>query len=206
MARRKVILAVAAVILAVVVAVPAYTLGRGSAPAIPIPTTDSAEAGFARDMQMHHDQGVEMALIIRDLTDDPGVRLLAYDIATLQGNQSGQMYGWLSVWGLPAYSAAEPMAWMSHDMEDMHADMNHDAMMPGMATPEQLDALEASSGVEAEVMFLELMISHHLGAVDMAEGVLPLTDNGLVTSFANSVLTSQQSEIELMRGMLEERQ
>lgn len=157
-------------------------------------------------MQVHHAQGVEMALIIRDVTDDPEVRQLAYDIATLQGNQSGQMYGWLTVWGLPAYSAAEPMAWMSHDMEDMPADMDHEGLMPGMATPEQIDALKAASGVEAEVMFLELMIDHHLGAVDMAEGVLPLTDNGLVASFANAVLTSQEAEIALMRGMLEERQ
>ena len=47
-------------------------------------------------MQVHHLQGVELAMIVRDATDDHEVRLLGYDIATTQAQQAGQMYGWLA--------------------------------------------------------------------------------------------------------------
>ena len=65
-----------------------------------LPADDSVAAGFARDMQTHHDQAVEMSWIIYDRTDDSLVRSLAYDIARTQESQSGQMAGWLQVWGL----------------------------------------------------------------------------------------------------------
>ena len=71
------------------------TAGNGGAPG-----DLSVDAGFARDMQTHHDQAVEMSLIVRDLTDDEDVRQIAYDIARTQAHQSGQMAGWLAAWGL----------------------------------------------------------------------------------------------------------
>ena len=79
---------VTALVTAIVVGAVAYSLGRMSTPGNPPPVSTSAEAGFARDMQVHHIQGVEMAMIIRDGTEDEGVRLLAYDIATTQGHQA----------------------------------------------------------------------------------------------------------------------
>jgi uncharacterized protein (DUF305 family) len=85
-----------------------------------VPSGGSAEAGFARDMQAHHAQAVEMAFIIRDKTDDPTLRAIAYDIATSQQQQIGQMYGWLVQWGLPQTGSQEPMAWMTgHDLSGM---------------------------------------------------------------------------------------
>jgi hypothetical protein len=53
------------------------------------PSDTSAEVGFARDMSVHHGQAVEMAFIIRDRTDDPDIRLLAYDIINTQRAQIG---------------------------------------------------------------------------------------------------------------------
>lgn len=73
-----------------------------------------ADVGFSRDMQTHHRQAVEMALIIRDRTDDAAVRTLAYDIATSQQQQAGQMYGWLVQWGLPQTAPRRLMAWADH--------------------------------------------------------------------------------------------
>ncbi|MER7070605.1 DUF305 domain-containing protein [Terrabacter sp. NPDC000476] len=94
-----------------------YQLGRaGDAPA-----EGSADVGFSRDMQTHHNQAVQMALVIRDKTSDPTLRAVAYDIATSQSQQAGQMYGWLAHWGLPATSPGRAMAWMSagqHQPED----------------------------------------------------------------------------------------
>ena len=77
------------------------------------PSAESADAGFARDMSVHHQQAVEMSFIVRDRTQDDEVRRLAYDIANTQANQRGMMLGWLDLWGLPKLSAdSEPMAWM----------------------------------------------------------------------------------------------
>ncbi|MFG3528081.1 DUF305 domain-containing protein [Streptomyces sp. NPDC047917] len=77
------------------------------------PAADSADAGFARDMAVHHQQAVEMSFIVRDRTKDEEVRRLAYDIANTQANQRGMLLGWLDLWELPKTTAEEPMGWMA---------------------------------------------------------------------------------------------
>jgi uncharacterized protein (DUF305 family) len=200
---------VTALVTAVVVGVVAYSLGRMSAPGNPVPGNTGAEAGFARDMQVHHIQGVEMALIIRDRTEDEDVRLLAYDIATTQGHQAGQLYGWLAEWGLRQAGSEPPMTWMMRPggpgVEGDSEPHAMGALMPGMATRAQMVELSEASGVEAERLFLSLMIAHHQGALEMAEAVRGGTDHPEVLTFANAVLVSQASEIDLMTRMLAER-
>lgn len=78
----------------------------------PVPTGTSAEAGFARDMAVHHAQAVDLSWTVRDATTDPAVRFLAYDIASTQQAQIGMMSGWLSDWGLTASGSRPRMAWM----------------------------------------------------------------------------------------------
>jgi len=207
-------LAIAAVIAAVLLVGVSIAIGRFTSPTVADPATTSAEAGFARDMQVHHLQAVEMSMMIRDLTDDPDVRLLAYDIATSQANQAGQMFGWLSEWGLSQASSEPSMTWMTRPPlgADGHLDHSADpahepgAPMPGLATQEQLVALSQLSGVEAEIEFLRLMIAHHEGGVLMAEAVLERTDRRSVVDLASSIVTAQASEIELMESMLAERE
>ncbi|MFE9253771.1 DUF305 domain-containing protein [Streptomyces sp. NPDC006879] len=110
--------AAAAVVAALVFAAWASgtTVGNaGSRAAVVTPSTTSAEAGFARDMSVHHQQAVEMSFLVRERTQDEGVRRLAYDIANTQANQRGMMLGWLDLWGLPKVeSARAPMTWMGH--------------------------------------------------------------------------------------------
>lgn len=207
--------AIAAIVAAaLVVAVAAFAIGRLSAPVSSTPSSTSAEAGFARDMQTHHDQAVDMALTVRDATDNPQIRLLAFDIATAQNNQSGQMAGWLDVWGLPQASPEPSMTWMSRPAlsgaESEHG--SHDAAhtpgdpMPGLATSEQMQELKSLEGVEAEKLFLELMIEHHKGGVEMAEAVLDRSRERVVVTLAKNVVKSQSGEIELMEGLLGARQ
>lgn len=195
--RRRGTILVAAVI-AAVVAGGAYWLGSARALAA-TPGPMSAEAGFARDMQVHHIQGVELSMIVRDRTDDQDVRRMAYDMATTQGHQAGQLYGWLAAWGLGQLGSQPPMTWMGHTGHGIGA------LMPGMATPEQVAELSAASGVEAERVFLRLMIVHHRGAVEMSEAVLERSKHPAVLAFARGVLVSQQSEIDLMTTMLTKR-
>ena len=114
-------------------------VGRLLAPSVtPTPSTDSAAAGFLRDMQVHHAQAVEMAMLVRDRTDNPDVRQLAYDIAVAQASQSGAMYGLLEAWDLPQFAAQPAMTWTLLPTLDGSGDdhqMDADAPgMPGMAT------------------------------------------------------------------------
>ncbi|MDW6061151.1 DUF305 domain-containing protein [Streptomyces sp. FXJ1.4098] len=192
------------------------------------PTKASAEAGFARDMSVHHQQAVEMSFIVRDDTDDEDVRRLAYDIINTQANQRGMMLGWLDLWGLSATSEDPPMTWMKdlssdkssksgesmdHGSMDSMDSMDHDgtykphdgSLMPGMATNTQLDQLRKAKGRAAEVMFLRLMIAHHKGGIDMAKGAVKLAKDPTVKLLAQGMVDSQQSEIQLMNDMLKKR-
>ena len=153
-----------------------------------------------------------MSSLVRDRTEDPEIRRLAYDISRTQQQQVGQMYGWLSVWGLPQASSQPTMAWMDDGAQD-HTSMpgmdstapGLDARMPGMATAEQLAELQDAQGRKAERLYLELMIPHHQAGATMAQAILERTDHPVVTSLAQSIATSQTSEIDYMEDLLAER-
>ncbi|MEU9176808.1 DUF305 domain-containing protein [Streptomyces sp. NPDC048550] len=189
----------------------------------------SPDAGFARDMAVHHQQAVEMSFLVRDRTKDEPVRGLAYDIANTQANQRGMLLGWLDLWGLPKVVADEPpMSWMGttdqhgghtgHDMagHDMGGnDMaGHDmgggaakpgALMAGMATKEELAQLGAAEGRDAEVLYLQLMTDHHKGGVAMAQGCATQCKTPAERDLARGMVEAQQSELTLMADMLKQR-
>jgi uncharacterized protein (DUF305 family) len=158
------------------------------------PGNDSAEAGFARDMIVHHAQAVQMAEIIRDKTKSDSMRLLVSDISLTQQAQIGIMQGWLGAWGLPITGSEPAMAWMGHPT---------DGLMPGMATPDEIDRLYRLLPDRADVLFLRLMISHHEAAIPMAQAVLKRTDEPEVSQLATSIIASQRAEIENMKAMVE---
>ncbi|MDO9395931.1 MAG: DUF305 domain-containing protein [Herbiconiux sp.] len=210
-------LALAAIVAAVLIGVGAFSAGWLAAPRIATPSDTSVEAGFARDMQEHHNQAVEMAMIVRSASDDPEIRSLAYDIATSQSNQSGQMYAWLNLWGLPQAASQPSMTWMrqptidgsdsGHGMAGMggaegEGDMVPGQSMPGMATSADIDELSSLQGVAAEKLFLQLMIAHHQGGVEMADAVLARSSNPLVVALANAVVFAQTGEITYMQELL----
>lgn len=173
------------------------------------PLDDSAEAGFARDMQIHHAQAVDMAMTIYAKTDDEQLRSLAYDIATGQSAQRGEMYDWLVQWGLPQYG--EPMAWMTEseaghdhgvpatDGEPISDEEMREAM--GMASEQELAELHAATGNEAQCQFLTLMIRHHDGAIPMVDAVLELGSDERTLAVAERMKTGQLFEIDAMTSM-----
>lgn len=165
-----------------------YWLGRARTPA-----ADSVDVGFARDMSLHHEQAVVMAGLIYDRSDDPTIRTLAFDILTTQQGQIGIMSGWLDAWGLPWTSSGPRMAWMG---------MPTEGLMPGMATAEQLAALRAADGAAADVLFLQLMIPHHQGGVDMAAAAAAEAAQEPVRLMASSIVEAQTLEIDYMRELL----
>jgi len=166
------------------------------------PAAESADAGFARDMAVHHQQAVEMSYIVRDRTKNTEIRRLAYDIAQTQANQRGMLLGWLDLWGLPKVSAKPPMAWMG--MGDM-PERGDGSLMPGMATDAELKKLGTLNGKQAEIFYLQLMTDHHKGGIHMAEGCVAKCRVGVEKNLAQGMVDAQQSEIKLMADMLRER-
>ncbi|MEV2276323.1 DUF305 domain-containing protein [Nocardiopsis sp. NPDC049922] len=189
------------VILVTLALVIGYLVGRPSSP-----LDNSADAGFLRDMSSHHAQAVDMSLVIMEKTEDPELRIVAVDIARTQQGQIGIMQGWLTMWGLNSRGAEPPMAWMEGSEHDHGAGEGVvPETMPGLATAEEMDALRAAEGVAAEIMFLELMIAHHEGGIDMAEVAVELGGEELVTDLAQGMADAQVKEIEAMEAMLADR-
>ena len=160
-----------------------------------MPSEDSAEVGFARDMSLHHLQAVQMSALLYDRTDDEILRFLAYDILTTQQAQIGMMRGWLDLWEYSPNSSEPAMAWMGMPM---------DGMMPGMATQEEMRQLEELSDREAEIMFMQLMIPHHESGVMMANAAFARAEVPAVKNLALKMAQAQASEIEYMQSWLAE--
>ena len=160
------------------------------------PADDSVDAGFLRDMIVHHNQAVTMAQIAHDGTTDPAVSVLSIDIAGSQQLQVGTMFGWLDQWGLSPNRDGPAMAWMGTPVE---------GLMPGMATGEEIASLQSLTGAELDTEFLRLMTRHHLAGADMAATCVDLCDDAEVVRLARNIATTQDGEVELMNRMLVER-
>lgn len=160
------------------------------------PGNDSDEAGFLRDMQVHHTQAVEMAMIIRDRTDDAQLKAMATDIAFTQTNEMGMMQGYLNVWDLNPTGDEPAMTWMGHPTT---------GLMPGMATPEQVNLLRTLPVDQAEVLFLQLMNRHHIAGVEMAQAIIDTSNNAEIQQLAQAMIRTQDAEISIMNEMLEQR-
>ena len=168
-------------------------------PRLRTPGDDSAEAGFLRDMSTHHAQAVEMSMIAHANSTDPAVVTLAGDIALTQHGQINYMQAWLHDWHLSPTSSQPPMAWMPDSAGSVV-----NGLMPGMATPAQMDRLRRASGRDLDVQYLTLMRQHHLGGIHMAQEILKLSHNDDVTWLAQTMVTSQQGEITLIDNMLKQ--
>ncbi|MFD0774271.1 DUF305 domain-containing protein [Streptomonospora algeriensis] len=201
--RRRTVPLLIAVPLVIVALLGGYLLGR---PAQPI--DNSPEAGFLRDMSVHHSQAVDMSLIVLEEADDRVLRTLATDILRAQQEQIGRMQGWLVQWDLPARGAQPAMAWMEgHGGHGGGQGSGGDATerMAGMASEAEMDELREAEGEDAEILFLQLMIDHHEGGIEMADAGAELSSDPMVADFAEGMAKAQQSEIDLMEQMLRDR-
>lgn len=197
----------AAVLVLVLAAGAAFAVGRLTTfGALEGPNT--ADLGFARDMQVHHAQAVEMAMIQYRATEDDDLRYTSYDIATGQSAQGGEMYGWLVGWGAPQYSAQPLMHWMqdtAHDHGGVITESATDAELReamGMATDVELAELRRLAGTtEGDCLFVELMVEHHTGALEMAEAVRALGSDPRVHQVAGSMHDTQRREIDALTAV-----
>lgn len=165
-------------------------LGGGLAAAWPRPPAEgSADVAFARDMSAHHAQAVDLSVTMFKRAADPEVKRLAQDILLTQQAQIGQMSGWLMAWGRPLWGREAPMAGM-------------DPAHMGMASAGEVQELENIPVPSAETQFLVLMRRHHQGGVAMATSALERVRRPEVRAFAERVVASQNSEIEVIDALL----
>jgi uncharacterized protein (DUF305 family) len=183
------------------VAVFALLIGFGAGvvtPSLRTPGDNSAEAGFARDMSTHHAQAVSMAMTAYPKVTDPEVRQLAYDIALTQQGQIGVMQTWLKDWHLQPTGTRPKMAWMPGGAQEL----TPDGLMPGMATDAQLTQLDSATGKQADILFCQLMLRHHLGGIHMIDELLQLSHNQDVRDLAQTMKNNQQGEVVQFQSLL----
>jgi uncharacterized protein (DUF305 family) len=163
-----------------------------------LPPQSQTDVEFMQGMIMHHAQAVEMTALIPSHTQNKELRTLGARISHSQSDEIRFMKRWLAARGEPV---SMPMASM---------DMPHHAMplMPGMLTPEQMEALRKAKDAEFDQLFLTGMIQHHGGALTMVKDLFDTAGAGQdaeLFNFATDVDSGQRAEIRIMQGMLEQK-
>jgi uncharacterized protein (DUF305 family) len=146
------------------------------------PFTDS-DLMFAEMMIPHHEQAIEMSELAVKLSQDAEVVALAREILAAQAPEIEQMKTWGNL--------------------NLEAHAGHTMM--GMLTPDQMSALSAATGSAFDRLFLEGMIAHHEGAIQMAQMVIQ-SPNAEARKLGEEIIASQTAEIELMQKMLAARE
>ncbi|MGW5722042.1 DUF305 domain-containing protein [Amycolatopsis sp. NPDC003865] len=140
---------------------------------------------FAQQMVPHHSQALDMAKLVPSRSTNPKVIDLASRIAKAQDPEIQQMRTWLTTWG----AGPSGMPGMTHEP------------MPGMMPDADLKKLEAAKGTEFDELWLDMMVEHHQGAIDMAGTELARGANADAKALARRIVDAQQAEITEMRGL-----
>jgi uncharacterized protein (DUF305 family) len=187
-------------------------LGRSAAGVVAVPAADTVDVGFAQDMSVHHEQAVQMAAWERDHAKDPRLQQLAFDIESTQTSQIGRMQGWLESWGAAALPSGGYMGWMAGEAGHSHGTgvagapaTGKVAVMPGMASEDELKRLRSATGSALDVLFLQLMLRHHEGGAGMLRYAADHAGRDEVRNLASQMLTAQTGEAAYLRQLLAER-
>jgi uncharacterized protein (DUF305 family) len=161
-----------------------------------LPPRSQAEIEFMQGMIMHHAQAVEMTALIPSHTQNKELRTLGARMSSSQSDEIRFMKRWLMARG-------EPLSMAMPDMPEHHM-----MLMPGMLTPEQMDALRKAKDSQFDHLFLIGMIQHHNGALTMVKDLFDTAGAGQdadVFGFATDVDTGQRAEIKIMQSMLDKK-
>jgi uncharacterized protein (DUF305 family) len=159
---------------------------------------NDADVEFAIEMIPHHAQAIEMVTMSDGRPLDPAVQQLASQIREAQVPEVEAMVDWLTSWGeeVPETSIDHANAGHGMDMDSMGGDV------PGMMSAEDMEALQNASDEEFQDMWLEMMMEHHQGAIEMAETEQAEGDYPDAVSLARSIETSQEAEIDQIKQLL----
>lgn len=166
-----------------------------------LPPRSQADVAFMQGMIMHHAQAVEMTALLPSHTENKDLRSLGARISSSQSDEIKFMQRWLAARGEPVSMAMTGMPGMDVSHQSM-------ALMPGMLTPEQMEALRKAKGTEFDHLFLTGMIQHHDGALTMVKDLFDSAGAGQdaeLFNFATDVDNGQRAEIRIMQAMLEKK-
>lgn len=169
------------------------TMAPNSAPASAATFSD-ADVTFAQNMIAHHQQAIEMAAMADGRAANAEVTALAAKIKAAQQPEIDTMNGWLAAWG-------EPMVMPSTSMGSDMPSRDHSSM-PGMMSDAEMNELMAAKGVAFDKRFLTMMISHHEGAIQMAQQETVQGSNTDAKALAEKIVTDQRAEITTMKSLL----
>lgn len=155
---------------------------------------NATDVAFAQGMIPHHGQAVQMADMALATSTNPKIQALAEQIKAAQSPEIEQMTTWLTDWD---QSVPDPNAMMDDNM-----DHSGGMMMSGMMSAADMARLENATGTDFDRMFLEMMVLHHEGAIEMAEQQLAEGKNQAVKDLSQAVITGQQAEIEEMNALI----
>ncbi|MCI1019736.1 DUF305 domain-containing protein [Microbacterium sp. C5A9] len=171
------------------------TSGGGDMPGMNHESSSSAPASadandadimFASMMKEHHAQAIDMSdMLLSKEGVDERVVALAEEIKAAQEPEIQKMDQWLEEWGA--------------DTSDMEG-MDHGG---GMMSEEDMQALEDATGADASRLFLEQMIQHHEGAVEMAQEEVDNGQNSDAIALAETIIEAQTTEIATMKDLLD---
>jgi uncharacterized protein (DUF305 family) len=164
-------------------------------PSFSVSPGSEADITFAQLMIPHHEQAVEMADMALEQASTPEVRQLAQEIKGAQDPEIKLMRSWLKAWGAP--EEMEGMDGMDHGGMDMGGQS-----AGGMMSDEDMSGLMEAQGVEFDRMWLEMMIEHHEGAIEMAKAVKEQSQNPEVLALADAIISAQEAEIAVMEQLL----
>ncbi|MGH3363157.1 MAG: DUF305 domain-containing protein [Nocardioidaceae bacterium] len=161
---------------------------------------NDADVDFASDMIQHHAQALQMVDLTLGRKLDAEVVTLTEEIRTAQAPEIEKMADWLEGWD-------QPVPETSRDHANAHAQehgesVEMDTDMPGMLSAKELESLESASGPEFQTMWLEMMIEHHEGAVEMAEAQVEEGSNAKAVALAEEIISTQEREISTMQDLL----
>jgi uncharacterized protein (DUF305 family) len=177
-----------------------------------LPPLSRADVEFMQGMIMHHAQAIEMTALIDSHTENKDLHSLGARISRSQSDEIKFMQRWLAVRDEPVSMPLQKMSGMDHRQMDQHMDhdmnMSHESMhlMPGMLTPEQMEALRKARGADFDHLFLTGMIQHHNGALTMVKDLFDTAGSGQdaeLFNFATDVDTGQRAEIRIMQDILD---
>ena len=155
---------------------------------------------FMQGMIHHHAQAIDMTELLKTRTASEDMKKLGLRIQVSQTDEIRMMQRWLQGHGV---EAPDPHAMHMPGM--VMPGMDHGPMMPGMLTPEEMARLAELRGAEFDRFFLEGMIKHHGGAIQMVKELFETPGAGqdsTIYAFASDVVADQQMEIDRMSGML----
>lgn len=168
----------------------------------PVADHDAADVTFAQNMIAHHRQAVEMAGLAETQAASPEVKTLARQIRDAQAPEIATMVGWLNDWDESTMAPGGGQGG-GHDMNGhggRGGGMNDNA--GGMMSEGGMASLGNASGAVFDRMFLEMMIEHHRGAVEMAQTELRDGRYGPAKELADSIKNTQTTEIATMQDLL----